>query len=182
MNPHRAVQLPLLTTQTRAYTLPQFTTHTCQQLLLFLTQTDPNTPPPYSCESTQSLQLPLLTTQTGANILPQFITHTSPHNSSYSLPKQTLTLLLIPVNPHRAVHCATPLTHNPNTSLYTPSIHNPHMPTTPLIPYTPPYSCESTQSCATLPLTAHTGPIHSPPSQPTHAHNSSYSIHSSLFL
>jgi hypothetical protein len=96
VNLHRAVQLPLLTTQTQVYTLPLFITHTCPKLLLFLTQTHPFTPP-YSCDSIQSLQLPLLTTQTQVYTLPLFITHTCPQLLSF------LTLLLILVNPHRAV-------------------------------------------------------------------------------
>ncbi len=128
------------------YALPQFITHTSPQHVLFLTQTDPYTPL-YSCEFKQSLQLPLLTTQTRAYTLPQFTTQHA-HNSSYSLPKHIFTLLLIPVNSHRA--CNSPYWQS-KQSLHTSPIHNPHIPTTPLIPYTPPYSCESTQSLQ-LPL------------------------------
>jgi hypothetical protein len=76
----------------------------------------------------------LYTTQTSAYMHSPNSQPTHAYNSSYSLPKQTLTLLLIPVNPHRA--CNSPYSQ-PKQSLYVyiPPIHNPHMPTTPLIPY-----------------------------------------------
>jgi hypothetical protein len=61
---HTGPATPLTHNPNKSPQTPQIhNPHKSTQPLLFLAQTDPNTPF-YSCESTQSLQLPLFTTQT----------------------------------------------------------------------------------------------------------------------